>query len=224
MPCSTLPLLLFVFRDLCEYLSSVSSEMLLLLREHWALSVGQEEDAHQAASFRRWKAIYVQSYGISMVIPTGLHSRKSGGVYWMTLIRNYDTKHIYKICFLGEVFLTVVRPEGCTRMISYGLHSLECLLSLWMYGKAEAYTLGYSSRLYKQAFHCFIIHLFILQENRSYVLVSCVWYPGDGGLPSTVFLIVTVWATGECPAPPWPPHNQGNQVSSVSTGYARGSS
>ena len=198
--------------------------MLLLLREHWALSVGQEEDAHQAASFRRWKAIYVQSYGISMVIPTGLHSRKSGGVYWMTLIRNYDTKHIYKICFLGEVFLTVVRPEGCTRMISYGLHSLECLLSLWMYGKAEAYTLGYSSRLYKQAFHCFIIHLFILQENRSYVLVSCVWYPGDGGLPSTVFLIVTVWATGECPAPPWPPHNQGNQVSSVSTGYARGSS
>lgn len=115
--------------------------------------------------------------------------------------KNCDTKHIcvYVSSFLGELFLAVVRPQGCTRMTSCCLHPLECLLSLCMYGKAEAYTLGYSSRLYKQAFHCFIIYLFILQENRSYVLVRCVRYPGDGGLPSTVFLIVTVWATGECP-------------------------
>lgn len=81
--------------------------------------------------------------------------------------------YIYEWSFLGEI-LAVARPQGCTRIISYCLHSLECLLSLWMYWKAEAYTLGYSSRLYKQAFHYFICYLFILQENRSYDLVSCV--------------------------------------------------
>lgn len=129
---------------------------------------------------------------------------------WRCLLDATDKKlwhqiYIYISSFLGELFLAVVRPQGCTRMISYCLHSLECILHLWMYGKAEAYTLGYSSRLHKQAFHCLIIYLFILQENRSYVSVSCVWYPGDGGLPSTVFLIVTVWATGES-------HPLGHQV------------
>ena len=220
MACSTLPLLLFVFRDLCEYLSSVSSDMSLLLRVHWALSVGREEDAHQAASFRRWKAIYVQS----MVIPTVLQSRKSGGVYWMTLLRNYITKHIYKISFLGEVFLAVVKPQGCTRVISYVLHSLECLLSLWMYGKAEACTLGYSSRLYKQAFHCFIIHLFIYFTGKQELCFSqlCVipwgWRPAKHCLSDCYSL--GNWRM----SPTWPPRNQGNQVSSVWTGCARGSS